>query len=131
MIIQSTLDSLPEVDAYVEQACVASGIKKKRLSEILLAVNEAVTNSIRHGNAFDSKKKISIVFNAAKPEWLIFRITDEGNGFNWRILESNHAIKEVSNPEQYGGRGIFLMKNLSQRCIFNEKGNSVELHFKA
>ena len=54
-------------------------------------------------------------------------IQDEGTGF-----DPNHVPDPTApeNIENLTGRGVFIIKHLADQCIFNTKGNEVELHFK-
>jgi serine/threonine-protein kinase RsbW len=58
---------------------------------------------------------------------LIFTITDEGEGFDFnKLLDPS----EPENIENLTGRGVFLIQKLADQCVFNSKGNELELHFK-
>jgi serine/threonine-protein kinase RsbW len=50
MSIPARLEHLGEVRDFVEQAAAEAGFDEQACYEIKLAVNEAVTNSIRHGS---------------------------------------------------------------------------------
>jgi serine/threonine-protein kinase RsbW len=55
-----------------------------------------------------------------------FIVKDEGRGFNYENLPDPTAPE---NLEKIGGRGIFLMKHLSDEVQFKEQGRIVELSF--
>lgn len=56
---------------------------------------------------------------------VVYRITDEGNGFNWRTLfERSHDVRE---SEAANGRGIFLTHALFPALVYNDRGNEVSL----
>lgn len=53
---------------------------------------------------------------------LTYRITDEGNGFDWRrILRRSRDIC----GEDANGRGIFLVQSLFPSLTYNDRGNEV------
>jgi serine/threonine-protein kinase RsbW len=54
-------------------------------------------------------------------------LADEGEGFDYNRLPDPTAPE---NLENLTGRGVFIIKHLADQCIFNLKGNEVELHFK-
>ena len=56
---------------------------------------------------------------------LVFRITDEGHGFNWRTLFERRD--EVRESEAANGRGIFLTHALFPTLAYNDQGNEVTL----
>jgi serine/threonine-protein kinase RsbW len=55
-----------------------------------------------------------------------FVIKDEGQGFNYQNLPDPTAPENIEKP---GGRGIFLMKHLSDEVDFKDAGRIVELSF--
>ena len=92
---------------------------------IMIAVTEAVNNAIRHGNKGNSSKNVLI--SLSLEDGLIkFKIQDEGEGFNFHQLPDPTSAENISKP---GGRGIFLMKHLSDEVDFTESGKVVELSF--
>ena len=58
---------------------------------------------------------------------LIFKVKDEGPGFDFDNLPDPTAPENIEKPT---GRGVFLMKNLADNCEFLDDGNTVELKFK-
>ena len=94
-----------------------------QLSNIVIALYEAIVNGMKHGNGGDPAKKVrvraEIGFNEAR-----FTITDEGEGF---------AIDEIANPTdpknlyRNSGRGIYLMKHFMDEVSYNDQGNEVTL----
>ncbi len=71
-----------------------------------MAVREAVTNAMVHGNQEDEAKSVEVTFNCRANE-LEVEISDQGSGFD---------PTEVPDPTDPGnlmktsGRGIFLMR---------------------
>jgi anti-sigma regulatory factor (Ser/Thr protein kinase) len=90
--------------------------------EILLAVDEAITNAMEHGNKWDPQKTIlvEIIMNSI---FLNIRITDEGQGFTPPQDRSTLAALT------HRGYGIRLINHFSE-ASWNRKGNSVNLKFK-
>ncbi|HRZ28477.1 MAG TPA: ATP-binding protein [Spirochaetota bacterium] len=88
--------------------------------EILLAVDEALTNAMEHGNKWDPKKKILIeIFQNTTS--INIKITDEGEGFTFPSEDKTNRLK----PRGYG---LHLIKQFST-ATWNQKGNSVNLKF--
>ena len=54
-------------------------------------------------------------------------IKDEGEGFDFNNLPDPTAPENLEKPT---GRGVFLMKNLSDLVVFSDNGSVVEIHFK-
>ena len=120
--IRSLQGDLIQVEQFVDEICENYHISNRYYGNILLAVEEAVKNAIIHGNKLNSAKFVKINFER-KPNGLLFRIEDEGNGFN---------IGEIPNPletDKETGNGIFLIRSLADRVKFNSLGNEVEILF--
>jgi serine/threonine-protein kinase RsbW len=91
----------------------------------MIAVTEAVNNAIKHGNSSDKSKNVHLSLSL-DDSMIKFVIKDEGNGFNYGNLPDPTAPENLEKP---GGRGIFLMKHLSDEVDFKEEGRVVELSF--
>ncbi len=92
---------------------------------ILIAVLEAVTNCIIHGNKHNPDKKVNLQFEVTDNAFQ-FIVADEGPGFDYEYVpDPTKAI----NIEKSHGRGIFLMTELSNDIAFKNNGRSVKLIF--
>lgn len=127
--ISIEIPSLPEniriIESFIDNAKEKYQLDDDIYGNIMIAVTEAVNNAIRHGNKDNSSKNVAI--SISLEDGLIkFKIEDEGDGFDF------HQLPDPTSPENIsktGGRGIFLMKNLSDEVDFKEKGKVVELIF--
>lgn len=72
-----------------------------------------------------SKRKINIEYVIGK-EKSSFKISDEGDGFDWRSRMNSNLPK---NDEMHG-RGINLSKELVSKLTYNDKGNEVSFEIK-
>ncbi len=61
-----------------------------------------------------------------KPEISIFKITDEGAGFNWRALKAPDINEQALSLH---GRGIALSRGMTSKLTYNERGNEVQFEF--
>ncbi len=103
-------------------------IPEEKFYNIVIAVSEAVNNAITHGNKGDASKKIELEVEAEGSE-LKIAVTDEGKGFDPDALEDPRLPENLLKAN---GRGVFLMKELSDKAEFknSEKGCSAILRFK-
>lgn len=60
------------------------------------------------------------------PERSIFKITDEGSGFDWKSVVN--ARQELNSLELHG-RGVILSREMSANLSYNELGNEVGFEF--
>lgn len=127
LIIKSKLSELHKLEEFVEQISDVYNINSTYYSNILVALTEAVTNSIIHGNKENEKLKVQVIFES-KNKGLFFCVKDEGPGFDFDHYPDPTDI----NIEDYEsiGHGIYLMKSLSDVIEYNEEERSVEMGFK-
>jgi len=125
--INSSLTQLYRIEEFVETISDAYNINNNYYSTILITLDEAVRNAIEHGNKFEFKKKVTISFSASKGE-LIFSVKDEGNGFQIDSIPDPTNIQIGLDSDN--GKGLFLMKQLSDDISTNKLGNEISLHFK-
>lgn len=86
--------------------------EKRALDRILLALHEAVTNAVIHGNKQDATKVVTVTFEIFK-ELLIFKVMDEGSGTV--ILPTKEEAADIFSLAE-GGRGLKLIVQLSEEA---------------
>ena len=122
-------DSQPEniavVEKLIDQISADHGIVAEHYGNVLIAMTEGVNNAIVHGNKLDETKSVSVLC-AIDEKTLVFRITDEGPGFDYDNLPDPTAPENIEKPH---GRGVFLMRHLADECAFEDEGRIVELTF--
>jgi serine/threonine-protein kinase RsbW len=123
--IPSIIENIRVVESFIDNSKEKFNIEDDIYGNIMVAVTESVNNAIRHGNKFDKDKNVFLSLYVEDNK-LRFEIQDEGFGFNYDQLEDPTAPENLENP---GGRGIFLMRNLSDEVNFKNDGRSVELVF--
>jgi serine/threonine-protein kinase RsbW len=122
LVIKSDVTELKKVEDFLINIFNEYMLEKKYFNKIYLCISEAVLNSIQHGNKNDLDKEVSIILDCNDEE-ISIKIEDEGDGFDFKNLQ-NPILKENINKES--GRGIFIIKNLTDTIEFNEKGNQVQ-----
>jgi len=93
------------------------------VGEVTLAASEAVTNAIIHGNKKDVQKKIFITFRKTASELSVI-IEDQGDGFEPDKIPNPMTPK---NRMKTTGRGIYLMKAVVDKVIFNRKKSGMQV----
>jgi serine/threonine-protein kinase RsbW len=124
--IPSDTQEVSQVDAFVDRITDKYMLPDEVSGNIRLTLTEAVVNAIVHGNKEDSTKKVSITLKKQRKQ-LAISVCDEGIGFNPDVVP-DPTIEE--RRAMCGGRGIFLMRHLSNRCNFKAGGTRVEMIFK-
>lgn len=125
LTIPSELSSLPVVENLIDKTCQTIGVNEDLYGNVLIAVTEAVNNAIIHGNGCKPEIAVQVhVFD--EPNNFAFSVEDKGVGFDHEHLPDPTAPENI---EKENGRGIFLMRNLADDVVFNEKGNVVSIYF--
>jgi serine/threonine-protein kinase RsbW len=123
--IPALSENIRMIESFIDNAKEKYRLNDDIYGNIMIAVTEAVNNAIKHGSHNDSSKNVSL--SLSLEEGLIkFKIEDEGIGFDHVHLPDPTAPENIEKP---GGRGIFLMKHLSDEVEFAEGGRVVELRF--
>jgi anti-sigma regulatory factor (Ser/Thr protein kinase) len=122
--IDSTNNPEGTVEHLVVDVCEQMHIGEEKFGNILLAVTEAVDNAIVHGNKSNADKNVELGYHSSKEE-ITFSVTDEGEGFDINIITDPTTPE---NPENKG-RGIFIMKALSDKLQFLSGERTVLLSF--
>lgn len=93
--------------------------------DVLIAMTEAVNNAIVHGNKLQDGKTVVVEYELQARN-LFFKITDQGPGFDFENVPDPTSPENIEKPN---GRGVFLMRSLADKCIFDDDGRIVELTF--
>lgn len=125
VILSSDPVNLQVVEDFINEINKKHQICPSIYPNILITLTEAVNNAIHHGNNADVNKKIAI-YCKIKPSKITFRISDEGKGFNHKSLPDPTTADRI---DQEDGRGVFIMKKLSDKLKFTDNGRTVEIQF--
>jgi serine/threonine-protein kinase RsbW len=124
--LPSKYESITQLEDLIEEIADKYQVSEDTFANMMTCLNEAAINAIVHGNKLDESK--TVIVNAdVDAKRIIWTITDEGAGFDYNHLPDPTAPDRL---EELTGRGVFILKHLADQCIFNAKGNEVELHFK-
>jgi len=124
--LPSKRESIALLENLVEEIADRHQVGEDTFANMMTCLSEVGNNAIVHGNKLDESKKV-IVNADVDGKRIVWTVTDEGDGFDYNNLPDPTAPE---NLENLTGRGVFIIKHLADQCIFNTKGNEVELHFK-
>lgn len=122
---ESKPENIAIVERLIDEMCEQHSVIEEHYGDILIAMTEGVNNAIVHGNKLDINKSVSVEYEKRGKD-LFFRISDEGAGFDYENLPDPTAPENLERPN---GRGVFLMRNLADECLFEDNGRIVELVF--
>jgi len=115
-----------EVEHFVQRLVTRLNIDPNLYPNILISLTEAVNNAMQHGNRFDDQKKILVSYHQ-QPHQIRLIISDEGSGFDPFNIPDPTSADYI---EEEGGRGVFLMKQLTDELHFLDQGRTVELMWR-
>ena len=124
--IESSPNNLIIVEEFVNYFAVDIGLDEEKINGLLLAVTEATTNAIIHGNKNNSLKLVKIYVTVEK-SYLTIKIKDEGLGFDPSM------VPDPTNPENLlkdSGRGLYLMRVYMDEMSINVTPEGTETILK-
>ena len=123
--IPSLIDNIQVIESFIDNAKEEFEINDDLYGNIMISVTECISNAIVHGNQSNPDKMVHLQLYM-EPGLLRCSIEDEGMGFDFSNLPDP---TEPENIEKIGGRGIFLMRHLSDEVKFEEGGRKTVLSF--
>jgi serine/threonine-protein kinase RsbW len=123
--VPSLSENIRMIESFIDNAKERFHLDDDIYGNIMIAVTEAVNNAIKHGNSNDKSKNVLLSLSL-QDSLIKFTVKDEGTGFDYGNLPDPTSPENLEKP---GGRGIFLMKHLSDEVEFKDMGRIVELSF--
>ena len=124
--IASKRENLREIEKLVDEFNEIEELNESLYGKVLLATIEAANNAIVHGNKLDPEKTVMVEIRKGKDRIEIY-VEDQGEGFNYMRIPDPTAPENIENIH---GRGVFLMKQLSDEVNFYKNGTKVQILFK-
>jgi serine/threonine-protein kinase RsbW len=112
----------PTIDRILE-AVAPAGLDGDRLTNLAVALAEALSNAAVHGHRLDPRRRVGVEV-AISPGCVVVEVSDSGAGFDARQLSDPTEPERLIAP---GGRGVFLMRRLVDEVSYNAAGNVVRL----
>jgi len=103
----SRIEAIDEAAAAVAEFMNRLGIGEDIAFGVDMAVREAVTNAVVHGNKLDNAKEVELRLRNT-PEVFEISVHDQGSGFNPTEVPDPTRDENILKTS---GRGIFFMRN--------------------
>jgi len=106
LVLPSHIEAVADAAVAVTDFIRNCGVSEEAAFGVEMAVREAVTNAMVHGNHEDESKSVEVIFNCHADE-LEVEVRDQGEGFD------PATVPDPTNAENLlktSGRGIFLMR---------------------
>lgn len=125
--LPSELISLRDAEKFIQDFCLECKVNDSLYSDIRVAVLEAASNAIKYGHQEHRARLFYIECNLYENHILKFVVSDCGEGFDF---ENVPDPTDSVNIEKIGGRGVYLMRKLADKCTFKKGGSEVVLEFE-
>lgn len=124
--LKSTYEESEKVPDFVDELQKECKLNDEISGNLMLLLSEAVTNAIEHGNELDPNKTAKIVIEITDNE-VVAIVQDEGKGFQHSEQENPLAEENLLKD---GGRGVFLLKELSDEMEYLDNGTRLRFLLK-
>jgi len=121
LTLKSTYEESERIPDFVNDLQTGSSLTEDETSTLMLLLSEAVTNAIEHGNQNNPEKNVDVHIRIGEKD-ITSTVSDEGVGFDPSSIKD--PLKE-ENLLDVGGRGIFLIRELSDSFEFENEGRTV------
>lgn len=124
MTIPADPRAIPTVTDGVRQVLVDKRWSDERITQVELALQEALANAIRHGCKADQSRQVQCVVNCDTDRDLVIVVRDPGSGFDATLVPDPLAGENVLKSS---GRGIFLINQLMDEVAFKDGGRELQM----
>ena len=121
MVVPNNLRAAKKPEDQILAALERNGYSADTIFAIKLALEEAMTNAVKHGNRNDPSKHVTVQY-LVNERYTVVMVRDEGAGFcPTAVPDPTHS----ENIERPFGRGIMLMNSYMTKVHFGANGNEV------
>jgi len=123
LVIASSQSQLPKVEKLLNRISKQARLTEEKTDNVAIVLTELVNNAIIHGNKNHPEKKVTVkvVYYIDRVE---ISVKDEGVGFDQARLRDP---RDPENIWRENGRGIFLVKNLTDKVEFFPSSSGMEI----
>ena len=117
LVLPSHIEAVGDAAAAAADFVKQCGASEDAAFGVDMAIREAVTNAVVHGNKQDESKQVEVTFSSS-PEALEIEVRDHGNGFD------PASVPDPTDPENImktSGRGIFLIHNFMDEVEWSKQ----------
>jgi serine/threonine-protein kinase RsbW len=110
-------ENLAKITQFVSQAAQSTGLNKKELYEVLLAVEEACANIIDHAYKGEGRGEIDLTCEPIEEGFRVI-LRDQGQPFDPDAIPNPDFSVPLEDLKP-GGAGLFLMRKLMDDVSFD------------
>ncbi len=125
MVLGSSTGEIDQAQRSLVLAAEQRGYDRASCFALRLALEEALTNAIRHGNRSDPQKNVTVQYQVDAGR-VVIEVEDQGEGFDPQSVPDPTRVENLEIP---AGRGIILMRAYMTEVRFTAPGNRVRMIF--
>ena len=123
LALPSLMHSVYILDAVISEIVMRMEFNEETREQVILAVTEAGTNAIKHGNKKEANKLAKFQF-IVNPNKLTVIVQDQGAGFDRGTIPNPlHA----ENQFRGNGRGLFLIEECMDNVTYEASGTVIRM----
>ena len=122
----SSSNGVKEIEQFLFECEEQFNLSEELKFKFQVALSEAVTNAICHGNQ-NGKAKTVIITCVRFKHFIRLSIKDEGHGFDFHHNPDPTCEKNIEEPN---GRGLFLIEKISDRVQVIDRGRIIQIDFR-
>lgn len=107
LVLPSHIEAVADAAAAAAEFARNCGLAEEASFGIDMAVREAITNAIVHGNQEDDTKQVEMTLNCSS-RTIEIEVSDQGAGFDPGAVPDPTAVENLMKTS---GRGNFLMRS--------------------
>lgn len=121
ILFSSSTKNLVLLRNFIEANASAMGLDEGTTNQIVLSVDEACTNIIKHAHKYDESQKIEVETEFSNEQFKVV-LKYRGKAFDPNILHSPD-MKDYFKSFKVGGLGVPIMKKFMNKIEFKHKNS--------
>ena len=122
--VQSEIAQISPLVDWMMNLIAASRCVRGEEQLVELALREALSNAIVHGNRLDARKLVRVCCRCERGNGVFLIVRDQGNGFDPSKVPDPLAFENLAAEH---GRGIHLMKLAMDGISFQRGGTEIRM----
>jgi len=116
ILFKSSTKNLSLLRKFIEDKALAFGFDESSINQIILSVDEACTNIIKHAHKYNEKEIIEVDLDSNENQFII-KLNYKGKAFDPNNI-SNPDMNDYFNKFKIGGLGVPIMKKFMNKIEF-------------
>ncbi|MDR1561367.1 MAG: ATP-binding protein [Holosporaceae bacterium] len=127
--IKNNIEEISRVCDEVQEFCSRSGIPSNKYHDIVLILDEVVTNIINYAYPNNDEHVFSLNIKKKADGYVYIKLVDNGIAFD-PLAKEDPDVESTIEERKIGGLGIFIVKQLSEQVIYSRIDDKNQLEIK-